>query len=557
MIGERADPSAHQLVAQLIDSDPNIGALNALWALYQSEGFDDAVAIKAIQHPFSQVRMWATRLLGDSYGIHRNLGLAGKHTNARTIPKDVFEALLAQAQIEPDAEVRSQMASTARRLVSLQGFTLVQSLIRHEEDLDDPYIPLLCWWVFEAQMPSATESVVSFLEQADLWDQPVYLDHILPRIARRLAVEGKRKDLLLLERLMSHAPSSEAKSAMVTGFEQAFRGRPITGLPETLIHALDNTASTSQLMRIRQGDPSAVRQAVATMLNDNAKLDDRLLYVKAFGELKHEIAQDALLQLTMNQTDLSLRKAALASLNLYDDQKIVDQVLKELPHLPQELRTSAFTLLLARESWTHQLMDTIVSENLPTDFVPNDIVENLRLHRNLSIQKKAAHLFPNTNSETERNFSDEIKSLETILKADAGSPYKGESIFMERCAACHKLFFKGGAIGPDLTSYQRKDLGTLLLSVVNPNAEIREGYQFINIETTDGRSLSGFQLDRDHQVVVLRGLDGQDLTIATKEIADIQSMGRSMMPEGLLDGLNDQQLRDLFAYLRISQPIRR
>ncbi len=449
------------------------------------------------------------------------------------------------------------MASTARRLVSLQGFTLVQSLIRHEEDLDDPYIPLLCWWVFEAQMPSATESVVSFLEQADLWDQPVYLDHILPRIARRLAVEGKRKDLLLLERLMSHAPSSEAKSAMVTGFEQAFRGRPITGLPETLIHALDNTASTSQLMRIRQGDPSAVRQAVATMLNDNAKLDDRLLYVKAFGELKHEIAQDALLQLTMNQTDLSLRKAALASLNLYDDQKIVDQVLKELPHLPQELRTSAFTLLLVRESWTHQLMDTIVSENLPTDFVPNDIVENLRLHRNLSIQKKAAHLFPNTNSETERNFSDEIKSLETILKADAGSPYKGESIFMERCAACHKLFFKGGAIGPDLTSYQRKDLGTLLLSVVNPNAEIREGYQFINIETTDGRSLSGFQLDRDHQVVVLRGLDGQDLTIATKEIADIQSMGRSMMPEGLLDGLNDQQLRDLFAYLRISQPIRR
>ena len=128
---------------------------------------------------------------------------------------------------------------------------------------------------------------------------------------------------------------------------------------------------------------------------------------------------------------------------------------------------------------------------------------------------------------------------------------------MERCAACHKLFFKGGAIGPDLTSYQRNDLGTMLLSIVNPNAEIREGFQFINIETTDGRSLGGFELDRDHQVTVLRGLDGQDLTIAAHEIADVQPMGRSMMPEGLLDDLSDQQLRDLFAYLRISQPIRR
>jgi hypothetical protein len=27
------------------------------------------------------------------------------------------------------------------------------------------------------------------------------------------------------------------------------------------------------------------------------------------------------------------------------------------------------------------------------------------------------------------------------------------------------------------------------------------------------------------------------------------------MPEGLLDGMEPQQLRDLFAYLRISQPI--
>ena len=31
----------------------------------------------------------------------------------------------------------------------------------------------------------------------------------------------------------------------------------------------------------------------------------------------------------------------------------------------------------------------------------------------------------------------------------------------------------------------------------------------------------------------------------------------SLMPEGLLDGLDDQQVRDLFAYLRIPQPISR
>jgi cytochrome c553 len=32
-------------------------------------------------------------------------------------------------------------------------------------------------------------------------------------------------------------------------------------------------------------------------------------------------------------------------------------------------------------------------------------------------------------------------------------------------------------------------------------------------------------------------------------------VGRSLMPEGLLDDLDDQQIRDLFAYLRRSRPL--
>ena len=38
------------------------------------------------------------------------------------------------------------------------------------------------------------------------------------------------------------------------------------------------------------------------------------------------------------------------------------------------------------------------------------------------------------------------------------------------------------------------------------------------------------------------------------QIAEMAPLGRSVMPEGLLDGLGDQELRDLFAYLRSAQP---
>jgi putative heme-binding domain-containing protein len=128
-------------------------------------------------------------------------------------------------------------------------------------------------------------------------------------------------------------------------------------------------------------------------------------------------------------------------------------------------------------------------------------------------------------------------------------------MFTARCAACHKLFFKGGNVGPELTTYQRDNLGTMLMSIVNPNAEIREGFQYYTVETKDGRTLSGFFVDRDNQVTVLRGLEGENITLRASEIAELQPMGRSLMPEGLLDGMSEQELRDFFAYLRISQPI--
>jgi hypothetical protein len=64
-------------------------------------------------------------------------------------------------------------------------------------------------------------------------------------------------------------------------------------------------------------------------------------------------------------------------------------------------------------------------------------------------------------------------------------------------------------------------------------------------------------VDRDNQITVLRGLEGEIITLRSAEIAELQPMGRSLMPDGLLEGMTEQEVRDLFAYLRISQPITR
>jgi putative heme-binding domain-containing protein len=90
---------------------------------------------------------------------------------------------------------------------------------------------------------------------------------------------------------------------------------------------------------------------------------------------------------------------------------------------------------------------------------------------------------------------------------------------------------------------------------VNPNAEIREGYETFLVTTKDGRALSGFLADKDPRSIVLRGVDGANTVLAQNQIDEMKTSSLSLMPEGLLDGLNDQQVRDLFAYLRSTQPL--
>ena len=95
----------------------------------------------------------------------------------------------------------------------------------------------------------------------------------------------------------------------------------------------------------------------------------------------------------------------------------------------------------------------------------------------------------------------------------------------------------------------------MLVNVVNPSAQIREGYENYVVVTADGRTLTGFIADQDARVVVIRGVDGQSTVVQRSDIDEMMAVPRSIMPEGILKDYTDQQVRDLFAYLRATQPL--
>ena len=91
---------------------------------------------------------------------------------------------------------------------------------------------------------------------------------------------------------------------------------------------------------------------------------------------------------------------------------------------------------------------------------------------------------------------------------------------------------------------------------IDSSREIREGYEHMQVQTRDGRRLSGFLSDQTKRLLILRGIDGSDTLVEQALVKSTRISPRGLMPESLLNGLTDQQLRDFFAYHRIAQPIR-
>ena len=539
VLGGRATP---EVVAKLRSMFASPSApLAALWALHQAGGLDEATALVTLKHSSASVREWTVRLLGDRQQLSDRIAVAVQE----------------QARAESDVRVRAQMASSARRLPVTQALPLVAALFAHDADASDPCVPLLCWWVLETHLAQHRGAVLALFQSPALWDRSLVQEHILPRLMRRFAVEGRRQDLLICAQLLRAAPFPRHAAQLMKGFEEAYRGRAMTGLPDELLSALATAGHAPLVLRIRQREASAVDEALAQMQNAKAKLEDRLLYTRTLGEVREPKAVKLLQSLAAGEHPAALRQAALAALTAYEDDAIGTNIAAALSKLPAEVRPSALALLVSRSAWSLALLQTLQTKQFDLALVPPDIADRLRLSKDQRISELAMKLFPRADAATTAVLQKRITEVEASLKRAPGNPYAGETLFTQRCAACHKLFFKGGNVGPDLTAYQRDNLGTLLLSVLNPNAEIREGYGYVEIETTDGRNLGGFLTDRDAQGTVLRGLDGQDITLRAADIRSIEPTGRSLMPEGLLDDLPDDQLRDLFAYLRQSQPFTR
>jgi putative heme-binding domain-containing protein len=223
--------------------------------------------------------------------------------------------------------------------------------------------------------------------------------------------------------------------------------------------------------------------------------------------------------------------------------------------MSDDVRAAAATLLASRETWTLTLLDAVDVGQIDKSWLTADVVQRMSLFPNSRASTLIQKHWPDHKSTSFDELRKEIQRIADILPGGVGQPKAGKAIYAQQCSKCHRLFGQGGSVGPDLTAFNRNDIQAMLLSIVLPGAEIREGYDSYLVLTTDGRALTGTLAEQDAQTVTLRSPDDALLAIPRDEIDEMTIPKHSIMPDGLLKSYSDQELRDLFAYLRMTQPL--
>jgi putative membrane-bound dehydrogenase-like protein len=124
----------------------------------------------------------------------------------------------------------------------------------------------------------------------------------------------------------------------------------------------------------------------------------------------------------------------------------------------------------------------------------------------------------------------------------------GRVVWRQRCGTCHMLFDEGGNVGPNLTGSGRAETDYVILNVMDPSAVVPEAWRLTQVITADGRVLAGAVAASDDRTLTLRTTAGE-IQLDREEIDELITREQSVMPEGLWNGLSEEEVRDLVAYL--------
>jgi putative membrane-bound dehydrogenase-like protein len=567
----RVSSDAAQLLREQFDTaetlssgDPRVSAsahrVRALLTLHVLNALSRTDRLAALDHADEHVRTWAVRLLTEDWPLDAALGPVASTATAAAGPETttLLERLVALAERDPSGLVRLTLASTLQRLPVDLRPRLASTLVSRPEDATDHNLPLLVWYGL-SPVADHNPAALAAVARACRWPTTRRL------IARRLAEVAETSPAAINQLLSAAAKAAAAGDPALladtlTGLTEGFAGWRQAPQPAAwqeliaAVRALPAEARTPLLQQTADelsvlfGDGRALAAIRATALDRTAPAAMRRKALTTLIEARPPDLQELCQTLL---ADRLLQATAARGLALADDPATAQLLVDASRRARGEDREAILAAIASRPSFAAALLTAMETATIKAEDLPAAVVRQIHALGDVELSRRLTAAWGQLR-ESPAEKRQQIAALAEML-AGADQPSTdlaaGRLLFQKTCGSCHQLYGEGGNLGPDLTGSGRHDLGYLLENIVDPSAVVNRNWRLSLVLLADGRVLSGVILDQNNKTLTLQTLQ-ERLTIPVAEVDEISPTDRSPMPDGLLDQLTGQQIRDLIGYLR-------
>lgn len=527
------------LLQTVTTSKDELHQLRSLWALHCTGGVDDQLLLDLLQSSrFESIRSWCVEFLSQQLP-----------------PEQLKKPFTKLADSDSSGLVLLHLAGSLQRLPLDVRLQIAAPLVQRQEFANDTFLPLMIWYGIEPAVARHPEEGIKVLKQSQIPELQKF-------ISRRISSDYRQQGPAVA-RLVSLAADSDDSTSLqiLTGMQDALDGWRKAQAPTTWVKAAEKISS-------RQNDQlTQLVRALSVTFGDGRALDE-LRKIAADGNEPNAVRRNAIralvtaqdkdsrkiLQGLLNDRDLAVE--AIRGLAVVGDDSTPALIVSYYLRFRGHVRPAAMETLASRPEYAQVLLQAVIDGKIPASEIPPFYVRQMRSFDSEMLTQQLQKLFPEWRhtSEDKEKRANELRALITesaLAKANLGH---GRQLFEKTCAACHKLYGRGGMLGPDLTGSQRSNLNYLLGNIVDPSAEVAEKFRMSILVLDDGRAISGVVQQENEETLVIR-TPNEEITLLKEDIEARKNSKLSMMPERQLDEMTEQEVIDLFGYLMSKEQV--
>jgi len=540
--------------------------LAALWTLHSAGPMPhwSALLEQLMQDSEPAIRAWAVRLTADNL---RDRGTDSKQEGQEPPIEQTLE-LLERLASDREPSVRLAVATACRQLASgsltvdtapdreVRIEKILAALIQSSARDKDPLLNFMIW---EAGEPGfAREPQLALDWMADNGAAAMPLSGILARKAmRRICDTQERAKLNLAVDFLTRVVEMDAAlaGAAIDGLIEGQKAKPLVPGTDTkslfeMLARSDNSQLRARGLQLGTlwGNTASIEGTLRAIGDSGLGVEERIKAIDAAKLMKNDAARVALLNVLTNTGPDAVVVEAIRGLGEVGGESAGDQLLASWKSLPSVPRAAAAEVLASRRGWAIGLLSAIEAKSISSTEIPATVVRSLGESKDEFIRQRASLVIGRirpANADKQRIIE---QKKQMILSGGPPDLNAGHELARKTCFFCHKLYGEGAEVGPDLTGVGRSSLDALLANVIDPNQIVGKGYENVEIETKDGRSVSGRMVENTETRIKLLSAGPKEEEVAKSEIASMRVSELSVMPEAL-EQMPDADFRNLMLYI--------